>query len=58
MNALKQSLVVAGSALALMGGALWAARKAMPRIPDHAYDLMAALLFALGTFWFVSRALA
>ena len=46
------------TALALMGGALWAARKAMPRIPDHAYDLMAALLFALGTFWFVSRALA
>jgi hypothetical protein len=46
------------TALAVMGAALWALRNAVPRLPSQAYDATATLLFALGTFWFVSRALA
>lgn len=43
------------TALAVMGGALWLLRRAPTRIPAAAFDATAALLFALGTFWFVSR---
>jgi hypothetical protein len=41
-----------------MGAAFWALRAYAPRMPAQAFDATAALLFALGTFWFVSRALA
>jgi hypothetical protein len=43
------------TALGVMGGALWLLRRAPLRIPTTAFDATAALLFALGTFWFVSR---
>lgn len=46
------------TALAALGGLLWAARRVFKEIPPLAFDAAAALLFALGTFWFVSRALA
>jgi hypothetical protein len=46
------------TALAVLGGLLWAARRVFKDIPPLAFDAAAALLFALGTFWFVSRALA
>lgn len=45
-------------ALAVMGAVLWILRSTLPRIPQTAFDATAAALFALGTFWFVSRALA
>jgi hypothetical protein len=46
------------TALAVLGGLLWAVRQVFKEIPPLAFDAAAALLFALGTFWFVSRALA
>jgi hypothetical protein len=46
------------TALAVLGGLLWASRRVFKDIPPLAFDAAAALLFALGTFWFVSRALA
>lgn len=46
------------TALAILGGLLWGARRVLKEIPPLAFDAAAALLFALGTFWFVSRALA
>jgi hypothetical protein len=46
------------TALAVFGGLLWAVRQVFKEIPPLAFDAAAALLFALGTFWFVSRALA
>ncbi len=47
------------TALAVLGGLLWASRRVFKdNIPPLAFDAAAALLFALGTFWFVSRALA
>jgi hypothetical protein len=46
------------AALTVMGAALWALRAAVPRVPPQVYEVAAAQLFALGTFWFVSRALA
>jgi hypothetical protein len=46
------------TALGFMGAAFWALRTYAPRMPAQAFDATAALLFALGTFWFVSRALA
>lgn len=46
------------TALAVLGGLLWASRWVFKDIPPLAFDAAAALLFALGTFWFVSRALA
>lgn len=45
------------TALAAMGAALWTLKKLTPRIPAQAYDVTAAFLFALGTYWFVARAL-
>lgn len=38
--------------------ALFALRRSQIRLPDLSYDVVASLLFALGTFWFVSRSLA
>jgi hypothetical protein len=46
------------TALAVLGGLLWGARRVFKEIPPLAFDATAALLFAVGTFWFVSRALA
>jgi hypothetical protein len=46
------------TALAVLAGLLWAARRLIKEIPPLAFDAAAAVLFALGTFWFVSRALA
>lgn len=46
------------AALALLGAGLWLLRAAVPRVPPQVSEVAAALLFALGTFWFVSRALA
>jgi hypothetical protein len=45
------------AALTLMAVSLWIVRRMVPTIPARAYDAATALLFALGTFWFVSRAL-
>ncbi|NOT42743.1 MAG: hypothetical protein HOP13_19875 [Alphaproteobacteria bacterium] len=46
------------TALAVLAALLWAARRVFKEIPPLAFDAAAAVLFALGTFWFVSRALA
>jgi hypothetical protein len=46
------------TALALLAGILWLARRVVQPIPAVAYDTSASVLFALGTFWFVSRALS
>jgi hypothetical protein len=46
------------TALAIMGAVVWGLRKAVVRIPQAAFDVTAALLFALGVFWFVSRGFA
>jgi len=46
------------AALAIMGAVLWILRSTLPQIPKPAFDATAAILFALGTFWFVSRAFA
>ena len=46
------------TALAILAAALWALRRTFKVVPPLAFDATAALLFALGTFWFVSRALA
>lgn len=46
------------AALAIMGAILWILRRASTQIPKLAFDATAAVLFALGTFWFVSRAFA
>jgi G:T-mismatch repair DNA endonuclease (very short patch repair protein) len=45
------------TALALFGAAILILRASVKRVPDVAFDATAAALFALGTFWFVSRAL-
>lgn len=46
------------TALGVLGACLYAARRLLREIPAPAFDVAAALLFALGTFWFVSRAFA
>jgi hypothetical protein len=46
------------AALAIMGAVLWVVRSTLKDIPKPAFDATAALLFAVGTFWFVSRAFA
>jgi hypothetical protein len=46
------------TALAGLAALLWVARRTFKEIPPLAFDVAAAGLFALGTFWFVSRALA
>lgn len=46
------------TALALFGAVIWGLRRTLKQVPDFAFDAAAAALFALGTFWFVSRALA
>jgi hypothetical protein len=46
------------TALAVLGGLLWVAQRVFKEIPPLAFDTAAAVLFALGTFWLVSRALA
>jgi HupE / UreJ protein len=46
------------AALALFAAAIWALTASLKKIPPLAFDATAAALFALGTFWFVSRALA
>lgn len=46
------------TALVVLAGLLWVARRVFKEIPPLAFDAAAAFLFALGTFWFVSRALA
>ena len=46
------------TALSLFGVAIVALRAAVKRIPDLAFDATAASLFALGSFWFVTRALS
>jgi len=46
------------TALAVLAGVLWILSKALSQISDLAFDATAAALFALGTFWFVSRGLA
>jgi len=46
------------AALAIMGAVLWILRSTLTQIPKPAFDATAAALFALGTFWFVSRAFA
>jgi hypothetical protein len=46
------------AALAILGGVLFAFRRMTREVPPLAYELAAAALFALGTFWFVSRAFA
>ena len=45
------------TALALFGATIWILRATIKQIPAVAFDATAAALFALGTFWFVSRAL-
>jgi len=37
---------------------LFAIRRSQIKLPDLSYDVVASLLFALGTFWFISRSLA
>jgi len=37
---------------------LFVLRRSQLKLPELSYDVLASLLFALGTFWFVSRALA
>ena len=46
------------TALTLFGAAIWLLRTTLKQVPEIAFDATAAALFALGTFWFVSRALA
>jgi len=46
------------AALAIMGAVLWILRSTLTQVPKPAFDATAAALFALGTFWFVSRAFA
>jgi hypothetical protein len=46
------------AALAVFGAGLWVLQRTLVRTPATAFDATAALLFALGTFWFVSRALS
>jgi hypothetical protein len=46
------------TALALLGGVVVLAQMTLQKVPALAFDATAAALFALGTFWFVSRALA
>jgi HupE / UreJ protein len=46
------------TALALFGAVVWMLRATLKNIPALAFDAAAAGLFALGTFWFVARALA
>ncbi len=46
------------AALAILGGVLFAFRRMTREVPPLAYEVAAAALFALGTFWFVSRAFA
>jgi hypothetical protein len=35
-----------------------ALRRSQLKPPEFGYDVLASLLFALGTFWFVSRSFA
>lgn len=46
------------TALAILAAVLWAFRRTFKEVPPVAFDATAAFLFALGAFWFVSRALA
>ncbi|MFM9864500.1 MAG: HupE/UreJ family protein, partial [Micropepsaceae bacterium] len=46
------------TALAVLAALLWVSRRVFKEIPPLAFDAAAAALFGLGTFWFVSRALA
>lgn len=46
------------AALGLFGAGLWILRRTLVRIPDIAFDATAAVLFALGSYWFVARALS
>lgn len=46
------------SALAVLALGLWLILRTKVSVPQFSYDVVASLLFALGTFWFVSRALA
>lgn len=46
------------TALVVLAALLWVGRRVFKEIPPLAFDAAAAVLFALGTFWFVSRALA
>ena len=46
------------TALAVLGVTLWVLRATLTQFPSRAFDATAAALFALGLFWFVSRALA
>jgi len=46
------------TALAVFGLAIAALRATLRTVPDMAFDATAAGLFALGSFWFVSRALS
>ena len=46
------------TALAAFAAILWLLRRTLKEIPPLAFDAAAAMLFGLGTFWFVSRALA
>jgi hypothetical protein len=45
------------SVLGALGAALWLLGRASVRPPAWAFDATAASLFALGTYWFVARAL-
>lgn len=44
-------------ALGVLGIVVLLVRATMKQVPDFAFDATAVALFALGTFWFVSRAL-
>lgn len=46
------------TALAVFGGAILTLRATVTKVPEIAFDATAASLFALGSFWFVSRALS
>jgi len=46
------------TALAVLAGLVILLRLAIRKVPDVAFDATAASLFALGSFWFVSRALS
>lgn len=43
--------------VALVVAAMWAVRRTNVAVPPIAFDVVASVLFGLGTFWFIGRAL-
>jgi hypothetical protein len=46
------------AAIAILAGLWWLVGRSGRKLPAAAFDVTASMLFALGTFWFIARALA